>query len=67
CGQSVAAPQSITKTYSTRTANRGDAACQLLRRARAHHQGRLTIATASPAYEPWFINNQAASGEGFES
>jgi polar amino acid transport system substrate-binding protein len=28
--------------------------------------GVLTIATDSPAYEPWFKNNQPANGKGFE-
>ncbi|MET8787226.1 ABC transporter substrate-binding protein [Streptomyces sp. NPDC004589] len=29
--------------------------------------GKLTIATDSPAYEPWFKDDKPASGEGFES
>jgi polar amino acid transport system substrate-binding protein len=29
--------------------------------------GRLTIATDSPAYEPWFKDDDPANGEGFES
>ncbi|WP_148573191.1 ABC transporter substrate-binding protein [Nocardioides caldifontis] len=30
-------------------------------------EGTLTIGTDSPAYEPWFVNNDPANGEGFES
>src|ERR1700728_1017528 len=30
-------------------------------------KGQLTVATASPAYSPWFENNQPANGEGYES
>jgi len=30
-------------------------------------QGRLTIATDSPAYQPWFVGNDPSNGKGFES
>jgi polar amino acid transport system substrate-binding protein len=30
-------------------------------------EGRLTIGTDSPAYEPWFVDNDPSNGEGFES
>jgi len=29
--------------------------------------GQLTIGTDSPAYEPWFVDNDPSNGEGFES
>jgi polar amino acid transport system substrate-binding protein len=29
--------------------------------------GTLTIATGEPAYEPWVVNNEPESGEGFEA
>ena len=29
--------------------------------------GQLTIATGEPAYEPWVVNDDPASGEGFEA
>ncbi len=29
--------------------------------------GQLTIGTDSPAYEPWFVDNDPTNGEGFES
>ncbi|TNM40506.1 amino acid ABC transporter substrate-binding protein [Nocardioides albidus] len=29
--------------------------------------GKLTIGTDSPAYEPWFVDDEPANGEGFES
>jgi ABC-type amino acid transport substrate-binding protein len=32
-----------------------------------HTAGKLTVATDSPAYEPWFSNNKPANGKGFES
>jgi polar amino acid transport system substrate-binding protein len=34
---------------------------------RTHTSGRLTVATDSPAYEPWFADNKPANGKGFES
>lgn len=32
-----------------------------------HKPGRLTVATDSPAYEPWFSGNTPSNGKGFES
>jgi polar amino acid transport system substrate-binding protein len=32
-----------------------------------HTQGQLTVATDSPAYPPWFDNNQPGDGKGYES
>ena len=29
--------------------------------------GHLTVGTDSPAYEPWFVDNDPSNGEGFES
>lgn len=29
--------------------------------------GRLTVATDSPAYPPWFVDNKPSNGKGFES
>jgi polar amino acid transport system substrate-binding protein len=29
--------------------------------------GTLTVATDSPAFEPWFVNNDPSNGKGFES
>ena len=29
--------------------------------------GTLTVATDSPAYEPWFKNNDPSNGKGYES
>ena len=30
-------------------------------------EGVLTIGTDSPAFEPWFVDNDPSNGEGFES
>jgi polar amino acid transport system substrate-binding protein len=32
-----------------------------------HTKGQLTVATDSPAYPPWFDNNQPGDGKGYES
>lgn len=32
-----------------------------------HTAGTLTVATDSPAYEPWFVNDNPSNGKGFES
>ena len=30
-------------------------------------QGKLTVATDDPAYEPWFVDNDPSNGKGYES
>jgi polar amino acid transport system substrate-binding protein len=32
-----------------------------------HSAGKLTVATDTPAYEPWFVGNKPSNGKGFES
>lgn len=32
-----------------------------------HTSGKLTVATDTPAYEPWFVKNDPSNGKGFES
>jgi polar amino acid transport system substrate-binding protein len=34
---------------------------------KTHASGMLTVATDSPAYPPYFVNNKPANGKGFES
>ena len=34
---------------------------------RTHSSGVLTVATDTPAYEPWFVDNKPSNGKGFES
>jgi len=34
---------------------------------KTHTGGTLTVATDSPAFEPWFVDNKPANGKGFES
>jgi len=35
--------------------------------ARLHTPGQLTVGTGDPVYPPWMMNNDPASGEGFEN
>ena len=34
---------------------------------RLHNPGKLTVGTGDPVYPPWMLNNDPASGEGFEN
>ncbi|MFW6223917.1 MAG: amino acid ABC transporter substrate-binding protein, partial [Spirochaetota bacterium] len=34
---------------------------------RLHEPGQLTVATGDPVYPPWMLDNDPASGEGFEN
>ena len=34
---------------------------------RLHEPGKLTVATGDPVYPPWMLNDDPASGEGFEN
>lgn len=60
-------PEATTTTISTKATSRAVEACQLRAAASVAHQGRVTIATATPAFEPWFFGNDPANGLGFES
>lgn len=66
CGGGAKA-EPTTTTISVKPANREAEACQLRASAGVARQGRITIATATPAYEPWFSANDPANGMGFES
>jgi polar amino acid transport system substrate-binding protein len=55
-------PQTTTPAESTAKASASCATSPSL-----YKQGQLTVATDSPAYAPWFDNNDPANGKGFES
>ncbi|WP_326583594.1 ABC transporter substrate-binding protein [Streptomyces sp. NBC_00481] len=60
------APQPEEDTSGSASASASGASCakdELSTEA----AGKLTIATDSPAYEPWFKNDDPKNGEGFES
>jgi polar amino acid transport system substrate-binding protein len=43
------------------------ASCKTSISANELTKGKLTIATDSPAYTPWFVNNTPSNGKGYES
>ena len=56
------------KSDATSTTASGSAAASCATGSLAlYKKGQLTVATDSPAYSPWFQNNDPSNGEGFES
>jgi polar amino acid transport system substrate-binding protein len=56
------------KSDATSTTAGGSAAASCATGSLAlYKKGQLTVATDSPAYSPWFQNNDPSNGEGFES
>jgi polar amino acid transport system substrate-binding protein len=60
------APQAKGGTSSPRPASSGSASCATSQLA-LKKPGTLTVGTDSPAFEPWFVNNDPSNGKGFES
>ncbi|WP_203964257.1 transporter substrate-binding domain-containing protein [Actinocatenispora thailandica] len=58
------APQSSDAGSSTSTAKAASCAPGKLA---TRTKGTLTVATDSPAYPPWFVDNKPANGKGYES
>jgi polar amino acid transport system substrate-binding protein len=61
------APQessTATDTQNSSDANQTPADCA---QGKTLTDGTLTVATDSPAYDPWFSNNDPSNGKGFES
>ncbi|WP_084099697.1 ABC transporter substrate-binding protein [Demequina sp. NBRC 110051] len=63
-GESSATPTDAATTEATATATASAEAGAALETVT---DGVLTIATGEPAYEPWMIDDDPTSGEGFES
>jgi polar amino acid transport system substrate-binding protein len=43
------------------------ASCTTSMNAHEYTKGKLTVATDTPAYTPWFVNNTPSNGKGYES
>ncbi len=43
------------------------ATCKTLITSQEYAKGKLTVATDSPGYTPWFVNNNPRNGQGYES
>lgn len=67
CGGGGGRGAATTTTISTKPANRQVEACQLRAAAAVPNPKRITIAAATPAYEPWFLGNDPANGLGYEA
>ena len=63
---SACAPKTSTTAASTGSASASSASCTPSTLA-LYKSGQLTVATDSPAYSPWFDNNDPSDGKGFES
>jgi polar amino acid transport system substrate-binding protein len=69
----IAACSSISPSSSATSGATGTAAATATACSNAaiqpdlYAKGQLTVATDSPAYAPWFANNQPANGQGYES
>jgi polar amino acid transport system substrate-binding protein len=62
------APQnSSTATDKTSTSTNADQTPADCAQGKTSTDGTLTIATDSPAYDPWFTHNDPTNGKGFES
>jgi len=63
----LAASACAPKSSSTATASGSASASCSTASLALYKKGQLTVATDSPAYAPWFENNDPSNGEGFES
>jgi polar amino acid transport system substrate-binding protein len=61
------APQNSTTAKDTNATNAADQTPAACAQGKTLTDGTLTIATDSPAYDPWFKNNDPSNGKGFES
>ena len=63
---SACAPKSDSTSTTAAASGSASASCSASSLA-LYKKGQLTVATDSPAYAPWFENNNPSNGEGFES
>ncbi|MBR7838063.1 amino acid ABC transporter substrate-binding protein [Actinospica durhamensis] len=63
---SACAPKTSPAAASTGSASASSLSCTPSTLA-LYKSGQLTVATDSPAYSPWFDNNDPSDGKGFES
>lgn len=61
----VAACAPAEKNTSSTTAASANSCA--VKKLALHTPGKLTVATSSPAYPPWFVNNDPSNGKGYES
>src|SRR3712207_5458401 len=61
------APQEDDEANSSSTGSSSGAEPCAVEELPLKQEGTLTIGTDSPAYEPWFVENDPTNGQGFES
>jgi len=66
CSSSGGGPGNKDTTTKTSGSTTAAAACTPAT-MKTHSSGNLTVATDSPAYEPWFSDDKPSNGKGFES
>jgi polar amino acid transport system substrate-binding protein len=63
CGSSTSSSPTTASSGQASTASCSNASIQKY----LYTKGVLTVATDSPAYTPWFVDNKPANGKGYES
>jgi polar amino acid transport system substrate-binding protein len=66
-GSAGSASSGATSSASGGTASAAASCSNAAIQPDLYAKGQLTVATDSPAYSPWFENNQPANGQGYES
>jgi len=61
------APQASSTATDTSSSPTAQTPAQCAQGTKTYTPGVLTIATDSPAYDPWFRNNDPTNGKGYES
>jgi polar amino acid transport system substrate-binding protein len=61
------APQNSTTASDTSASTAADQTPAQCAQGKTLTDGTLTVATDTPAYDPWFKNNDPSNGKGFES
>jgi polar amino acid transport system substrate-binding protein len=64
---SLATVSGVATAAVAHTAPTAAATCTTANASSLHSAGHLTVATDSPAYTPWFVNNKPSNGKGYES
>lgn len=62
----LTSPVPTTTVTETATSGAGSEACSPSA-MQTHTAGELTVATDSPAYPPWFVDDKPSNGKGYES
>jgi len=67
CSQESTAQDPGPSAGGSSAGSTGAAACGPVSSLPLHQAGQLTVATDSPAYDPWYKHNDPSNGQGYES